>query len=46
MSTAGLVDTTQGAPERIDLAFIAQFLPLGEFNQFQDFFHLCQRLSQ
>jgi len=46
MPAAGLVNTAQGAPEGIDLALITQFLPLGQFNQFQDFFHLRQRLSQ
>jgi len=35
-----LIDIAQGAPERVNFPFIAQFLALGEFHEFQNFFHL------
>lgn len=46
MAAAGMMDAPQGAPERINLALIAELLPFGQFDQFQDFFHLRQRLPQ
>jgi len=36
----------QGAEQRFDLAFVGELLAFGEFDQFQNFFHLLQRLFQ
>ena len=36
----------QGAAQRFDLAFVGDFLALGDLDQFQYLFHLFQRLLQ
>lgn len=38
-----IVQLPEGAAERFDLAFIREFLALGQFHQFQNFFHLIHR---
>ena len=37
------MDIAQGAAERFNLPFVAQFLALGEFHEFQYIFHLIYR---
>ena len=36
----------QGAQQRFDLAFVGELLAFGEFDKFQNFFHLIKRLFQ
>ena len=38
-----MVNISQGAAERFNLPFVAQFLTLGEFHEFQYIFHLIHR---
>ena len=46
MLAAGMMDTTQGAAQRINLPLIGEFLAFGQLNQFEDFFHLHKRLTK
>ena len=46
VAAAGSLQLPQGAAERIDLPFIQVFLALGELGQFQDLFHLIERLLE
>jgi hypothetical protein len=41
--TRAVGQLSQGAAQRLDLAFVSEFLALGEFDQFQNFFHLIYR---
>lgn len=43
---AGQLDAAQGAAERIDFALVVEFLMLGQFDEFQDLFHLLKRLLE
>ncbi len=41
-----MLQLVQSAAQRFNLAFVAELLPFGVFDQFQNIFHLLQRLSQ
>jgi hypothetical protein len=41
-----MLQLAQQPAERINLAFVAELLPLGVFDQFQNILHLIERLSQ
>jgi hypothetical protein len=41
-----LLQLAQSAAQRINLAFVGEFLPLGVFDQFQNILHLIERLFQ
>lgn len=42
----GQLDAAQGAAERLDFALVVVFLMLGQFDEFQDLFHLLKRLLE
>ena len=42
----GLLQLAQQPAEGINLAFVGEFLAFGKFDQFQNLFHLIERLSQ
>jgi hypothetical protein len=41
-----LLQLAQQPAEGINLAFVAEFLAFGEFDQFQNILHLIERFSQ
>jgi hypothetical protein len=41
-----LLQLAQQPAEGINLAFVGEFLAFGKFDQFQNLFHLIERLSQ
>ena len=41
-----MLQLAQQLAEGINLAFVAEFLPLGVFDQFQNILHLIERLFQ
>ena len=43
---AARLKLAQGAQQRFDFALVSELLALGEFDQFQNFLHLLQRLPQ
>ena len=45
-AAARLLQLAQQPAERINLAFVAELLPLGVFDQFQNILHLIERLFQ
>ncbi len=41
-----LMDFAQRLAQRLDFAFVSEFLALGQFDEFEDFFHLVECLFQ
>lgn len=46
LAAGTIIQLAQGAAQRFDLAFVRELLPLGHFDEFQNFFHLIHRVLQ